>query len=129
MKSWRSRSLSGLPQSAGGFSQWPVSSNSASKSSIWHSSSSVAKVGALVLRRIASTILWRRMPVSQVLTDDLPEKPAARLQRGDERVLHAVLGQLVVAQLQPRDAQQVAAMGVELGGEVGVAMGAALGAS
>ena len=55
--------------------------------------------------------------MSQVLRLDLPAKPAAG-KRGEQRVLHDVLGRIAVAQLQLRDPQQVAAMRFDLAGEV-----------
>ena len=57
------------------------------------SSSSVrAATGSRCFRRIASTILCLRMPVSQVLRLDLPvNRPSPK--RGDQRVLHDVLGE------------------------------------
>ena len=42
------------------------------------------------------------------------------LQRRDQRVLHHVLGEIVVAQLQHRDAEQVTAMAVAARCEVGI---------
>ena len=57
------------------------------------------------------------MPVSHVRSDDLPEKPLLALQGGDQGVLHDVLGERGVAQLQRRDAQQIAPMRFELGRE------------
>ncbi len=79
--------------------------------------------------RIASTILCLRMPVSQVLTLERPEKPARALQRRDQRVLHDIFGSLIVAQLQHRHAQQVGAMTLDLCGDVVSGIGRARWAS
>ena len=75
----RLSAASGSPQSAGFASQPPRSLNSASRSSISSSDSmspnADATVGSRCFRRIASTILCLRMPVSQVRRLDLPENP------------------------------------------------------
>ena len=112
---------SGSPQSAGGACQAPVSLNSPSKSSRSASSSSeLAATGSRCLRRMASTILCLRIPVSQVLTLDLPVKPSCAGERGGQRVLHDILGERGVAQLQARDPQEVAALNFELLQEIGI---------
>ena len=59
------------------------------------------------------------MPVSQVLRLDLPVNLPAR-ERRSERVLHDVLGQRRRRELQPRNAQEVAALAFELFAEFGI---------
>ena len=55
--------------------------------------------------------------MSHVLKARLAGEAGLPGQRGEQRFLDDVLGEVVVAKLQLRDAQQVAAVGVEFGGE------------
>ena len=81
-----------------------------------------ATVGSRCFLRMASTILCFRIPVSQVRRLDLPEKPLPD-KRGKQRFLDNILGERLVAQLQARDTQQVAALGLEIAGKVGAGHG------
>ncbi len=57
------------------------------------------------------------MPVSHVLTLDLPVKPACAVSAAASVSWTTSSASVGVAQLQPRDAQQIAAVRVEFGGE------------
>ena len=66
------------------------------------------------------------MPVSHVLTLERPVKPFARAERGEQRFLHDVLGEVGVAQLQLGDPHEIAAVPVQFGGEERGVQGEAL---
>ena len=44
-------------------------------------------------------------------------EPGLRIQRRDQRLLHDVFGEIGIAKLKLRDAQQIAAVNSQLGGE------------